>query len=105
MKSIKPSLKRRYKMDYKNGKVLVSKKDCKALRLVIGCNDDLRIKLGSRYLNQQYYQAQSVTKLMIGNHLWLSCNADELSSLLSDSLLQYNLTIKMLKGDYDYEKD
>lgn len=90
-------------MKFENGNVLVSKKDCKALRLVMGCNDDLRVKLGSKYLNQQYYLAQTVTKCMLGNHLWLACNADELTNILSDRLLQYNLTIKMLKGEYDYE--
>lgn len=90
-------------MKFENGKVLVSKKDCKALRLVMGCNDDLGVKLGSKCLNQQYYLAQTVTKCMIGNHLWPSCNADELTNILSDRLLQYKLTIKMLKGEYDYE--
>ena len=90
-------------MKFENSKVLVSKKDCKALRLVMGCNSDLRVKLGARYVNEQYGQAQSVTKCMIENHLWLSCNADEFNNLLNDRLFQFDLTIKMLKGDYDYE--
>lgn len=90
-------------MKFENGKVLVSKADCKALRLVMGCNSDLRVKLGTRYVNEQYGQAQLVTKCMIDNHLWLSCDADELNSLLGDRVKQYDLTIKMLKGDYDYD--
>ena len=44
-------------MKFENGKVLVSKADCKALRLVMGCNSDLRVKLGVRYVNEQYGQA------------------------------------------------
>lgn len=52
-------------MKFENGKVLVSKPDCEALRLVMGCNSDLRVKLGSRYLNEHYGQSQSVTKCMI----------------------------------------
>ena len=90
-------------MKFENGKVLVSKKDCKALRLIMGCNSDLRFKLGARYVNEQYGQAQIVTKCMIENHLWLSCNADLFNNLLNDRLLQFDLTIKMLKGDYDYD--
>lgn len=91
-------------MKYENGKVLVSKEDCKALRLVMGINSDLRVKLGVRYVNEQYGQAQLVTKCMLENHLWLSsCNADELNNLLNNRIYQFDLTIKMLKGDYDYE--
>ena len=90
-------------MKFENGKVLVSKEDCKALRLVMGCNSDLGYKLGARYVNEQYGQAQLVTKCMLENHLWLSCNADELINLLNDRIYQFDLAIKMLRGDYDYE--
>ena len=90
-------------MKFENGKVLVSKADCKAVRLVMGFNTDLRVKLGVRYVNEQYSQAQSVTKCMIENNLWLSCDADVFNSLLDDRVKQYDLSIKMLKGDYDYE--
>ena len=90
-------------MKFENGKVLVSKADCKVLRLVMGCNSDLIVKLGARYVNEKYGQAQLVTKCMFVNHLWLSCNADERNNLLNDRKYQFDLIIKMLKGDYDYE--
>ena len=41
-------------MKFENGKVLVSKADCKALRLVMGCNSDLRFKWAIRSSTNRY---------------------------------------------------
>ena len=90
-------------MDIKNGKVLVSKKDCKALRLIMGCNTDLRVKLSSRRLNSLYTDGGIVVKMMIKNRLWIGCSADFINDILHNNILLWNLAERMLKGDYDYE--
>ena len=90
-------------MDIKNGKVLVSKKDCKALRLIMGCNTDLRVKLSSRRLNVLYTDGGRVVKMMIENRLWFGCSVDLINDILQNNMLLWNLAERMLKGDYDYE--
>ena len=49
-------------MKIENGKVLVSKEDCKALRLIMGCNTDLSVKLSSRRVNELYTEGARVVK-------------------------------------------
>ena len=90
-------------MKFENGEVLVSKDDCKSLRFVMGCNTDLSVKLTSRCIDKTYYKASSIVKCMINNQLLFTCNAEEFNNLLNDTFYQFDLTIKMLKGDYDYE--
>lgn len=90
-------------MDIKNGKVLVSKRDCRALRLVMGCSTDLRVKLNASYINYSYVEAGEVVKIMIENHLWFGCPVDELNNILTDRVLLWNIAERMLKGEYDYE--
>ena len=90
-------------MDIKNGKVLVSKKDCKALRLILGCNTDLRVKLSSRRVNSLYAEGGKVVKMMIENRIWFGCSVDFINDILNNNILLWNLAERMLKGDYDYE--
>lgn len=90
-------------MDIKNGKVLVSKADCKALRLIMGCNTDLRVQLSSLQINALYTEGGKVVKMMIENRIWFGCSVDFINDILHDNILLWNIAERMLKGDYDYE--
>ena len=90
-------------MDIKNDKVLVSKKDCKALRLIMGCNTDLRVKLSPSRVNALYTDGGRVVKMMIENRIWFGCSGDYINDILHNNILLWKLAERMLKGDYDYE--
>ena len=91
-------------MDIINGKVLVSKEDCKALRLIMGCNTDLSVKLSSQRVNELYTEGARVVKMMIEYRIWHGYSADYIiNNIIYNNILMLNLAERMLKGDYDYE--
>lgn len=86
-----------------SGNVELSKADCKSVRLIMGFNPDLRVKLGEKVINYSYLQASIVVKVMAENHLWHYCNGEEFTTIIDDNLKLYYLAERCLRGEYDYE--